>query len=142
VASVSVSAAKKRNADALQIDFDARQSQREFYRKLLTEIRSRLPREMPLSITALASWCAYDDWIGDLPVDEAVPMYFRMGPEHRATEEVGWTYPVREPLCMDRAGVSTDEAWPKLSKDTRVYVFHPRAWSEVARKNVERYLER
>ena len=141
ITSVIVAAAGKRKAGALQIDFDARQSQREFYRKLLTEIRSRLPKEMPLSMTALASWCAYDDWIGTLPVDEAVPMYFRMGPEHRVTDEPGWTYPVRESLCVGRAGVSTDEAWPKLSKDTRVYVFHPRPWSEVARNNVERYLK-
>ncbi len=32
-------------------------------------------------MTALASWCAGDDWLRDLPVDEAVPMLFRMGVE-------------------------------------------------------------
>jgi len=70
---------------AIQIDFDATRSQRAFYRDLLVDLRSRLPDSIPLSITALASWCIYDDWIADLPVDEAVPMLFRMGAD---SEEV------------------------------------------------------
>jgi hypothetical protein len=124
---------------AMQIDFDARQSQRGFYTKLLQEVRRRLPATMPLSITALASWCAYDDWIGALPVDEAVPMFFRMGPEHPPSSTPGWYYPVREPLCRGVAGVSTDEAWPKLKSGTRLYVFHPRSWNRVALNNLEGY---
>ncbi len=27
---------------------------------------------MPISITALASWCLFDNWIKDLPIDESV----------------------------------------------------------------------
>ena len=34
---------------------------------------------MPLTITALASWCDGDDWIDGLPVADASPMLFRMG---------------------------------------------------------------
>ena len=37
--------------------------------------------DVPLSITALASWCAQDRWMEGLPVDETVPMLFRMGPD-------------------------------------------------------------
>ena len=122
---------------ALQIDFDARQSQRVFYSALLEEVRRKLPPDVPLSITALASWCAFDDWIGDLPIDEAVPMFFRMGPDHPPAATAGWTYPVREPLCRHAAGVSTDEAWPKLESGTRLYVFHPRAWNANALNNLE-----
>jgi hypothetical protein len=128
-----------RRVSAMQIDFDARQSQRRFYTKLLQEMRLKLPANMPLSITALASWCAYDNWIGALPVDEAVPMFFRMGPEHPPSSTPGWDYPVREPLCRGVAGVSTDEAWPKLKSGTRLYVFHPRAWNKVALNNLEGY---
>jgi hypothetical protein len=40
---------------ALQIDFDARRSQREFYTGLLRDLRRRMPPNLPLSITALAS---------------------------------------------------------------------------------------
>ena len=63
----------------IQIDFDALKSQRAFYRGLLRELRQKLPSSLKLSITALASWCVFDDWISDLPVDEAVPMLFRLG---------------------------------------------------------------
>jgi len=130
----------RRGADAIQVDFDARQSQRPFYSSVLAALRRRLATRVPLSITALASWCAYDDWIGDLPIDEAVPMYFRMGPDHPASEIPGWNYPVREPLCRGRAGVSMDEAWPKLETGTRLYVFHRGAWNPIALSNLERHL--
>ena len=62
---------------ALQIDFDARLSERVWYRDLLRQLHTDLP--MPLLITALASWCEQDGWIRGLPVAEAVPMLFRMG---------------------------------------------------------------
>jgi hypothetical protein len=140
LAAIIADSLSRRAADGIQVDFDARQSQRPFYSSLLAALRSQLPANVPLSITALASWCAYDDWIRGLPVDEAVPMYFRMGPDHPASESPGWSYPVREPLCQGRAGVSTDEAWPKLEVGTRLYVFHRGAWNPVALSNLERHL--
>src|ERR1051325_2093640 len=63
----------------VQIDFDATVSERKFYRQLLVKLRQQLPSSTPISITALASWCIGDQWIADLPIDEAVPMLFRMG---------------------------------------------------------------
>jgi hypothetical protein len=51
----------RRGADAIQVDFDARQSQRPFYSSVLTALRRQLPAYVPLSITALAFWCVYDD---------------------------------------------------------------------------------
>ncbi len=59
------------NISAVQIDFDATLSERDFYRALLVSVRGKLPVEMPLSITALASWCDGDSWLSDLPIDEA-----------------------------------------------------------------------
>ncbi|MYJ75180.1 MAG: hypothetical protein F4089_08805 [Gammaproteobacteria bacterium] len=56
-----------------QVDFDARVSQRAFYRRLLEELRGRIG-DSALSITALASWCFHDDWVETLPVDAVVPM--------------------------------------------------------------------
>lgn len=122
-----VASAAKPFVSAVQIDFDATVSQRPFYRALLRRVRARIRPDMPLSITALASWCSSDDWIADLPVNEAVPMFFRMTPGRRAIRS-GWTYPVREPLCLTSAGLSTDEAWPALGPGLRLYVFHPRSW--------------
>lgn len=140
IAGIVADAVRSGEASAIQMDFDARQSQREFYREVLVALRQRLPAETPISITALASWCAYDDWIHDLPVNEAVPMYFRMGPDHFASDTSGWSYPVRDPLCRGSAGVSTDEAWPELAAGARLYIFHSRAWNPIALQNLEHLL--
>jgi hypothetical protein len=64
---------------AIQVDFDATVSQRVFYSAMLRDLRRRLSAEIPISITALASWCYGDPWLDSLPIDEAVPMLFRMG---------------------------------------------------------------
>lgn len=72
---------KNRRMDSIQIDFDARTSQRNFYACYLHALKRALPEGMPLSITALASWAMGDNWLAaaDLPVDEVVPMFFSMG---------------------------------------------------------------
>jgi len=128
---------------AIQIDFDATVSQREFYRALLKDLRAQLPREMPLSMTALVSWCSGDDWIGDLPVDEAVPMYFRMGVDNenirRSLMDVR---ALREPLCRGSVGVSLDEPWPRFDYGVRVYAFAPAAWTETEYRSVLERLAR
>ncbi|HEY9786959.1 MAG TPA: hypothetical protein V6D17_16325 [Candidatus Obscuribacterales bacterium] len=72
-------AAKVPQAGMVQIDFDALQSERPFYRQLIKRIRNDLPPDMPISITALASWCLFDNWMKDLPVEETVPMMFSLG---------------------------------------------------------------
>jgi hypothetical protein len=113
----------------VQIDFDAVQSQRVSYLQLLREVRSHLPREIRLSVTALASWCNDDPWIDATSVDEIVPMLFRMGPDARRVttrlREYG-RWPVA--ACNGALGVSLDEHWDGLAAAGRVYVFNPRAW--------------
>ncbi len=128
--------ARRPGVSALQIDFDAKYSQHSLYRALLEQVRAALPKDMPLSITALASWCGRDSWLADLPIDEAVPMFFRMGNGAHPAEP-GWDYPLYEPKCMTSAGVSMDEAWPHINGSQRIYVFHPRAWNPVALRNLE-----
>jgi hypothetical protein len=115
--------ARDTRAEGLQVDFDARQSERALYRRLLEQIRPRLAPGQTLSITALASWCAGDSWIRDLPVVEAVPMLFRMGVEQFSGSDL------RVPLCATSAGVSTDEPFPALSGRSRIYVFSARGWT-------------
>lgn len=113
---------------ALQVDFDARRSQRNFYTGLLRDVRRRMPPTMPLSMTALASWCSNDDWIGRLPVDEAVPMLFRMEPDRRsAPAGLPW-FRIREPLCESSVGISTREPVPVSTAGKRVYIFADRGW--------------
>ena len=115
---------------ALQIDFDARRSQREFYTALLRDLRRRMTRSLPLSITALASWCSSDDWIAALPVDEAVPMLFRMEPGRRFARPGVPEFRIREPLCESSTGVSTREPTSANLEGKRVYVFADAGWRE------------
>jgi hypothetical protein len=115
---------------ALQVDFDAKKSQRDFYRGLLLDLRGRMPAHLPLSMTALASWCSNDDWIADLPVDEAVPMMFRMEPDRRYASPDLAQFRIREPLCMGSVGISTRGAWPADLSRKRIYVFADRGWRE------------
>jgi hypothetical protein len=110
---------------AIQIDFDATLSQRPMYRQLLYAIRRELPRGTPLSITALASWCMQDPWLGDLPIDEAVPMLFRMGPAEGAAP-----LHLRAPACDGAIGTSLDEPLRASVAGRRVYVFNARPWTD------------
>lgn len=116
---------------ALQVDFDAVRSEREFYRQLLHYLRERVPRSVPISITALASWCMDDDWITGLPVDEAVPMLFRMGVDRRnVLVYLSQENEFKTALCRQSLGVSTDEPLSNLPKGKRVYIFSASGWSE------------
>ncbi len=119
------------NVSHIQIDFDATQSERTFYRNVILEVRRRLPGHVGLSITALASWCTYDDWLSDLPVDEAVPMLFRMAADGKQIAnrlDAGEDFIA--PPCRHSYGVSTDEPRANLSAARRLYVFNPDAWTE------------
>lgn len=117
-------------SSVVQIDFDATVSERNFYRELLRAVRHDLPGSVSLSITALASWCAGDDWLHDLPIDEAVPMLFRLGVDESRFQrrlETGQTFESRR--CRNAAGVSTDEPVKTPAVD-RLYIFNPKPWSK------------
>lgn len=117
---------------AIQIDFDALVSEREFYRALLQDLRRQMPEQMPLSMTALASFCMGDRWLNDLPVDEAVPMIFRMGADDRAIKSMlanGNDF--GEPLCRRSYGISVDEPLEmKFNSSRRIYVFNNHPWNQ------------
>jgi len=112
----------------VQIDFDARVSQRPLYRRILHQVRADLPPGLPLTMTALASWCLDDNWLDELPVDEAIPMLFRMGPAEGALRQA-WPSRTPAPKCRGTVGVSLDEPAPIGPRGRRVYVFNPGPWS-------------
>ena len=122
------SLADVRGSSALQIDFDARRSERTWYRVVLNHVRRGMPAQMPLSITALASWCSGDRWMAGLPVDEVVPMFFRMEPGVRGQHDPFVT--VREPVCAGAIGLSTREPWPEDLHGMRVYLFADGGWHQ------------
>lgn len=120
------------NVSAVQIDFDAVSSERTFYRGLINELRTALPENTPLTITALASWCVGDNWFNDFPVDEAVPMAFEMGAdEDRIRDFLMKENDWREPLCRGSYGLSVDEPLGvKFKPDRRFYYFKSNAWEK------------
>ncbi|MDR3410250.1 MAG: hypothetical protein P4L87_04775 [Formivibrio sp.] len=126
-----VDAARRTGSRAFQIDFEARSSQKEFYAHVLQRVRQQLPEDW-ISITALASWCGERAWLARLPVDEIVPMYFRMGPAERQLWHARLAAPATLPArCRQAAGFATDEAGHadlSSTADFHEYLFSPRAW--------------
>jgi hypothetical protein len=120
--------AKLSGIAVVQIDFDAAVSERDFYRALLNEVKPRVPS---LSITALASWCSGDNWLTGLPIDEAVPMLFRMGLDQKHFQSTQRFEPA---ICANSAGVSTDEPITPPAVD-RLYIFNPNPWSRDSLKS-------
>lgn len=117
-------------ARRLQVDFEVRRSQRQALLDLLTDVRAGLPRDVSLSMTALASWCANEDWLAAAPVDEVVPMLFRMGPEGEAVKArlaAGGDFADRR--CRKAVAVSADTPLPRIPAGRRVYLFSPRSWT-------------
>jgi uncharacterized protein DUF3142 len=130
--------ARRGNAALVQIDFDATASQRPLYRALLVAIRHALPKHTRISITALASWCMDDRWMSDLPIDEAVPMLFRMGPDAAGIRKSVAGTRFTEIRCRGSVGLATDESFTEVSDVSRIYVFHPHAWTSEAWQSVEK----
>ena len=106
----------------LQIDFDARLSERVFYKTVIESIRKSASK--PVGVTALASWCSGDRWLDGEPIAEAVPMFFRMGRNESRNMSV------ESAMCRGAIGLSMDETWPVRPRAVhRIYIFNPRAWT-------------
>lgn len=113
---------------SVQIDMEVRHSQRAVLLDVLSGVRAGLPAGATLSMTALASWCDTERWLAAAPVDEIVPMLFRMGKRGqrlRAKLESGGDF--AEPRCRTALGISLD-APTAFPPGRRVYVFNPRVW--------------
>ena len=126
----------------MQVDFEVRRSQRQVLLDLLTDVRAGLPLKVPLSMTALASWCETEDWLKAAPVDEIVPMLFRMGPQGegvKASLSTGRDF--ANPRCRTAVAISADTPLPRLPSGRRIYVFSPRSWAAPGLPTVRRRVE-
>ncbi len=122
-------AAQNNPAHVIQLDFEVRRSQRAFLRAVVSAIRRQLPADTALSMTALASWCAGDNWIRGIAADEIVPMLFRMADDDITLRK----QLARQPYfsrrqCQAAAGLATDEPLPRIDT-ARYYYFSPTAWT-------------
>lgn len=128
------------NLGQVQIDYDALESERPFYNSLLKRLRKTLPESIPISITALASWCLFDNWIKDLPIDESVPMMFSLGKDRdKVLRYFRQGRDFIDPRARQSLGLSLEDTpvnelmIPIVRKrkiPVRVYVFTRTAWTE------------
>jgi hypothetical protein len=114
----------------LQLDYEAPRSERDFLRALVGDLRRALGPTARLSMTALASWCLFDDWVRDLPVDAVVPMVYRMGHDRafvRRWLDEGNDFRVAR--CRQAVALSLADAPPRLPAGRRHFLFNPRSWT-------------
>jgi hypothetical protein len=130
-AAAVVALARPEAFTAVQVDFEVRASQRQMLLDVLHDVRAALPRGTTLSMTALASWCESEDWLGQADVDEVAPMLFRMGRGGTALKaklEGGGDF--ANPKCRTALALSTDTPLARIPPDRRIYLFNPRSWSQ------------
>jgi hypothetical protein len=125
----------------VQIDFDAADSEREFYRALVVAVRQAVGPAVPLSMTALASWCAQDRWMKGLPVNETVPMLFRMGPVHAPYAGLARSPSSAAAECRSALGTSLDEPLHVRAGGRRLYVFNAAPWTPASVTQAREVLE-
>lgn len=135
---------KQKNVSGIQIDFDAKVSERKFYRQLLETLRPQIPADFYFSVTALASFCIGDLWIENFPVDEAVPMVFRMGADNDKIKSFlakGNDFELE--LCRKSYGMATDEPLKtSFEKGRRIFVFKggDDSWTKEDIEKIEKML--
>lgn len=154
IVSAFVALARSERPLAIQIDYDAPQSARDYYARLLRELRRNLPESTALSMTALASWCVGDPWLRELtaddgPVQEVVPMLFRMGADganiyrHIIVRQNDFTIAG----CRTSVGLILDERHSAeylryFESDRRIYFFSAQTWSPALLDYTRRGLSR
>jgi hypothetical protein len=127
--------------EALQLDFDATRSQRPLYRKLLARLRAAIGERIPITITALASWCMGDRWLRELPVDGAVAMLFQMGAD--SAEALTWLRRGRPLAGVAKTpldwGLALEQPLPVTPPaGARTFLFSNHPWTLTAFRRAQR----
>ncbi len=143
---------KRSNSKKIQIDFDARESERDFYIALLKTLQTKLSPDTRLEITALASWCGDDSFIKEGLCDRQIPMLFSMGPEEKVKNK---TSKKTEAVLshIDKArfktiGLSVNEpqtnqvikASGLLANSTDLYLFSSTPWTKESWRKLQQEL--
>lgn len=132
IVSALLDAAARSTSGWVQLDMEAKPSQRVFYRSLVRDIRAALPARLKLSVTALAWWCRSPAWLDDLAADEVVPMFFRMGRDSAALRVILEQSPgTLHASCRARsAGFSPQEPFTRAVSEryAKNYWFDRYAW--------------
>jgi len=129
----------------IQIDFDAGKRDREAYLKFLHSLKSELPPQTSISITALGSWCLYDKWLEPAQVNETVAMMFSLGKDSKDTLAALARTPLDSGArCAQSVGIALNERQTNtllsehssLARASRVYAFRPLGWTRSRYKEI------
>lgn len=123
----------------VQIDFDALEDERPFYKELLRNLKRELSSDTKISITSLASWLLADKWLERASADEAVAMLFSMGAGKREVLSRLKRQSLDSGAGMPIAvGISASESATNRSifnsrmqrKIASLYIFSSKPWNE------------
>lgn len=140
---------KRSKSKKIQIDFDARESERDFYTALLKTLRAKLSPDTKLEITALASWCSGDNFIKEGLCDRQIPMLFSMGHEEKANEKTSKkTAAILSHIDKARfktVGLSVNEPQTNqaikesglLANSTDLFLFSSTPWTKESWKKIQ-----
>jgi hypothetical protein len=132
IVSALLDAAAVSTSGWVQLDMEAKPSQRTFYRSLVQELRTALPARIKLSVTALAWWCRAPAWLDGLAADEVVPMFFRMGKDSAAMRALLEQSPdtLHASCRAGSAGFSPQEPFAEAvaARYAKTYWFDRYAW--------------
>jgi hypothetical protein len=117
----------------IQIDFEVRASERHVLLDVLRAVRATLPAWQELSMTALASWCDTERWLGSAPVEKVVPMLFRMGPTgENLKRRLVTGDDFGDHHCRTSLGIAVDTPPYRLPSGRQIYIFNPHSWNSEA----------
>ena len=130
-----------RDADRVQLNFEAVQSRRPLWDALVAELRRQMPPAQALDVAVLADWCM-DPAFAPAGVDRVVPMLYRLGPLSPALSRVlDGAAPFPAAACRVAVGIATDEPHvvaPRVLAPARiVYIFSPGAWTAAGLREAE-----
>lgn len=129
-AALALAALRDPRFQEVQVDFEVRASERRVLLELLADVRAGLPAGRHLSMTALASWCDTESWIDAAPVDEVVPMLFRMGQHAEPLRQrLSAGGDLRQRRCRASLGVATDQPPGAVPAGRRIWIFNPKPWT-------------
>jgi hypothetical protein len=105
-------------------------------------VRDDLPRGVALTIAAQPSWCTADAWIDDLPIDEAVPLFFTAeGEDAPPPADLQRGAALTSSQCQGSLGLSGEAPPLHLPTGRRLFVAQDEPWTDAGVARVMNWRE-
>jgi len=126
VVSTIVEIAKAPDLAGVQLDFRPSTPNKEFFQRLLQDLREKLPESMVLSVLVSPSWCNSPPRLKTAAADEFVPVLFGAG--SRELQEGKFV----NPLCRCSVLISLASPPPFVVRSRRIYAQNPGPWNPLS----------